>query len=150
MHSPILNYLGIGGSAAPPSTRQAVALVVAMLLGALASSGHTALELSPDYRKYRKYYSLFGWKTGRWQQLPPVVRVTLKYFATSSRHTSKYTWGSAVARHEELVVMLSIKNSATGLIIGTFSLDDVNPAIDFARDTAEHLGVPINKYLPLS
>ncbi|RZK45396.1 MAG: hypothetical protein EOO59_21150 [Hymenobacter sp.] len=54
-----------------------------LLLVALVSVvGHTAVEISSDNRYYRTYFGLLGLRLGRWQLLPPVTGVTLKFFST--------------------------------------------------------------------
>ena len=130
------------------------ALLLAVLLPlpwALLKAFYTGVDLSPDRRLFRSYFGLLGLKIGSWQPLPPVVGVTLKYYSKLQRSNSRYSrgiLGAAARRAEELVVLLSVRNSATGIIVGRFSLDDVNPAIDFAHDLAEELDVGVNMYLP--
>ena len=116
------------------------------LLIILAKAG---MEFSEDYRSFRECYSLFGQRFGRWERLPPIVGVTVKYFSeTASSTPSKYSWSDAPVHYEKLVVMLSVENKSVGIIIANFSLDDVNPAIDFAHDIAEGFGVPVHIFLP--
>jgi hypothetical protein len=43
--------------------------------------------------------------------------------------------------------MLSVRDSSTGFVIGRFAAEDVNEAIDLARDTAKRFNVPLNNYL---
>ena len=80
--------------------------------------------------------------------MPAVVGVTLKYFATTTRGSAKYNWKAPINRSEEVIVMLSVRNSSTGFIIGHFPVDNVNEAIDLAHDTADRFQVPVNTYLP--
>jgi hypothetical protein len=115
---------------------------------AVASSGHTALEISQDLRRFRKYYAVLGFKIGDWRSMPAVVGVTIKYFATATKGSSKYSWEAPIKRSEEVIVMLSVRDSSTGFIIGRFPTDAVNAAIDMAHDTAESFDVPVNTYLP--
>ncbi len=142
-HSPLLFSL----LTAPSGVKILLALVILALCLA-PSLGQTNLEISPDCRRFRDYYALFGLRLGRWQPLPPIVGVTLKFYSTISRSNSKYEWNATTSHHEELVVLLSVKGSATGMIIGRFDPDDVNLAIDFAHDTAERLGVVVHTHLP--
>lgn len=44
--------------------------------------------------------------------------------------------------------MLSVKDAATGFIIGRFAIDEVNTAIDLAYNTAKDFRVSVNLYLP--
>ncbi|RYE90123.1 MAG: hypothetical protein EOO37_03675 [Cytophagaceae bacterium] len=106
------------------------------------------MEISKDLRRYREYYAVLGFKIGSWQLLPPVSGVTLKYFSEITRLQAKYNARSTIIRSEEIVVMLSVPGSATGIIIGRFLADNVNTAIDFAHDTATDFNVPVNMYLP--
>jgi len=129
-------------------TAQVVLLLLILAVIAVASSGHTALEISEDLRRFRKYYAVLGYKIGNWRAMPTVVGVTLKYFATATRGSSKYSWEAPINRSEEVIVMLSVHNSSEGFIIGRFSVDDVNKAIDLAHNTAEQFQVPVNTYLP--
>lgn len=93
----------------------------------------TGLEISANKRNYRSYVGLPGLHLGRWQPLPPVVGVTLKYFSSS---------------RERIVVLLSVGGQSQGLVCGRFELDDVNKAIDLAHDTAEAFSVLVTMYLP--
>lgn len=71
-------------------------LVIAGL--AVASSGHTALEISQDLHHFRKYYAVLGYKIGDWRPMPTVVGVTIKYFATIAKGNSKYNWNTPINR----------------------------------------------------
>ena len=142
-HAPLLYTL----STAPGGVKIIIALVILALCLAPAL-GQTSLEISSDYRQFRDCYAWFGITFGRWQPLPPIVGVTLKYFSTISSRRSKYNWNATTSRNEELVVLLSVRNSTTGMVIGRFDPDNVNLAIDFAHDTAEHLGVEVHYHLP--
>lgn len=124
-----------------------------LLLVAGLSSLYTGLEISADRRHRRDYWGLLGRRFGRWQPLPPVIGITLKYYATVTKAgqpnvTSRNTWKPARRRSEELVLMLSLHNQPTGLIVGRYDLDEVNEAIDFAHELAEYFDVPVNQYLP--
>ena len=123
------------------------------LLGwAVLCSGCTGLEISPDRRRSRDYWGVLGLRFGSWQPLPPVVGVTLKYYATlaagRSGPTSWGIWQQSSRRYEELVLMLSLHNQPTGIITGRYTLDEVNEAIDFAHELAAYFDVPVNQYLP--
>ena len=124
-----------------------------ILLVAGLSSLYTGLEISADRRHRRDYWGLLGRRFGRWQPLPPVVGITLKYHSTVAKagRPSALSWGiwkPASRRHQELVLMLSLSKQPTGLIVGRYDLDDVNAAIDFAHELAEYFDVPVNQYLP--
>lgn len=114
------------------------------LLIILAKAG---MEFSEDHRSFREYYSLFGRRFGHWEPLPPIVGVIVKYFSETAT-ASKYSWSDTPIHYEKLIVMLSVQNKSVGIIIGDFSLDDVNPAIDFAHDIAEEFSVPVHIFLP--
>jgi len=122
------------------------------LLGCLlVSFSTTGIEFSADNKFFRKCHALFGWRVGRWQKLPIIVGVTLKYFSKFEKTDSGDTWGiwnNTPQREEKLVVMLSVKHTAVGIILGNFSVKDVNQAGDFAHEVANRLGVPVNTYLP--
>ena len=123
--------------------------LVGCLLLILTKAG---MEFSADYRAVREYYSLFGRRFGRWQPLPPIVGVTVKYFSKVVSPTlSRYSWGiwnDAPRRYEKLVVLLSVKNKPVGMVVGNFSLNDATEALDFARDMAEGFAVPVHTFLP--
>ena len=117
------------------------------------SSLYTGLEISVDRQRSRDYWGLLSWRFGRWQPLPPVVGITLKYYATRTKAgrpsaLSGGVWKPTSRRHEELVLLLSLQNRATGLIVGRCALDDVNAAIDFAHELADYFNVPVQQYLP--
>ncbi|TDN40402.1 hypothetical protein A8B98_13230 [Hymenobacter sp. UV11] len=126
---------------------------IGLVGGLLLSSVEAGTEISPDLSQSRQYLSLLRWRVGRWQSLPPVVGVTLKYYSTlekgdTASTTSWGVWSNPRNRHEELIVMLSLQQRTNGFILAHFSPDDVNDAIDFAHDTAERFRVPVNQYLP--
>lgn len=123
------------------------------LLGVLARSG---TEFRADRSAYREYGELFGQRAGRWQPLRLVVGVTLKYFSslsggdsTPSGRNSWGIWNANPRRTEELVLMLSLENSPTGLILARCPLGAVNATIDAAHELAEFFGgVPVHQFLP--
>ena len=125
--------------------------LIGCLLIVLTKDG---MEFSADCRSFRDYYSLFGWRFGRWEQLPFIVGVTVKYFSeTASATPGRYSWGiwNDSPRHcEKLVVMLSVINKPIGIVIGNFSLDDVNEAMSFAHNIAEGFVVPVHTFLPVN
>ena len=110
------------------------------------------MEFSADNHSFRDYYSLLGWRFGRWESLPPIVGVTVKYFSEMEGGGSgRYSWGiwnNAPRSHGMLIVMLSVQNKSTGIIIANFSTDAVNNALDFSHGIAENFGVPVNTFLP--
>ena len=125
--------------------------LIGCLLIVLTKAG---MEFSTDCRSFREYYSLFGWRFGRWEQLPAIVGVTVKYFSeTTSVTPGRYSWGiwnDSPRQCEKLVVMLSVKNKPIGIVIGDFSLDDVNEAMSFAHNIAEGFAVPVHTFLPVN
>ena len=130
-----------------------VAGLVGTMAWVISCTGSIGVEISPDFRQSREYTGFLGWRLGNWQPLAPVVGVTLKYFseldqARTVNGSSWGIWNNMPRRHEELIVMLSLQRSATGLILAYFGPDDVNAAIDFAHDTAERFRVQVNQYLP--
>jgi len=89
---------------------------------------------------------LLGLKIGQWQALPLVVGVTLKYFSERD-NVSLVKGTSHVIIYRRLVVMLSLHNSATGLIAGRFRVGKVELARATARQLAIRFGVPVHEYL---
>jgi hypothetical protein len=124
-----------------------IIILALLVLIVAASSGHTALDISEDLRRYRKYYAVLGFKIGDWRPLPEVVGVTLKHFSTVTKSRSRHGWEASVNRSEEVVIMLSVRDSNTGFIISRFSADNANEAIGLAQDTAKRFNVPVNNYL---
>lgn len=123
------------------------------LLGCLlASLGRIGIEFRLDRTAYREYYTLFGFRAGQWQLLKSVVGVTVKYYSEIAKSSNgRYSWGvwnNQPRRHEEVIIMLSIRNSVTGIILGRCALDDVNLAIDEAHTIAVFFAVPVRQYLP--
>lgn len=129
------------------------------LIGSLALVGcllliltKAGMEFSADHRAVPEYYSLFGWRFGRWQSLPPIVGVTVKYFSEIVSPTpGRYSWGiwnDAPWHYAKLVVLLSVKNNPVGMVVGNFSLNEATEALDFARVMAEGFAVPVHTFLP--
>ena len=118
----------------------------------LVALGRAGLEFSQELHSFRQYYSLFIWRVGPWQQLPHITGVTLKYFSEVTPFTpTRYSWGiwnNAPTRLKELVVMFSVQNAPTGIIIARFSTDEENQAIQFVHDVASVFAVPARIYLP--
>lgn len=112
----------------------------------------TGMEFSADNQFFREYYSLLGWRFGRWERLPPIVGVTVKYFSEMAGGGSdRYSWGiwNNTARSQaRIIIMLSVENKSTGRIIDNFLTKDVSDALHFAHDIAENFGVPVNIFLP--
>ena len=129
------------------------------LIGSLALGGclllvltKAGMEFSADHGSVRDYYSLFGQRFGRWRPLPPIVGVTVKYFSEvvspTPGRSSWGVWNDAPRHHKKLVVLLSVKNSPVGIIVGNFSLDEETEALDFAQGIAEGFAVPVHTFLP--
>jgi hypothetical protein len=89
----------------------------------------TGVEIDTTRRLHRTYYSVLGNVVGPWEPLPPVTGVTLKYFSTVSRNSTlsaQNSWGiwkDGDKRNEELIVMLSVARSNTGITLQSYSLD---------------------------
>ena len=119
------------------------------LLGCLLLGlSRPGLEFTPDCRSYREYHALFGWRFGRWQLLPKIVGVTLKYFTVKINNSSKYRWNSTSEQSQSLIIMLSVENKQDGIIVAYFSIEAVSQAIVYANELADTLHVPVNLYLP--
>ncbi|MBO0359050.1 hypothetical protein J0X19_13910 [Hymenobacter sp. BT186] len=114
----------------------------------------SGLEIDLAQGMQRTYYTALGFSVGQWKPLAPVVGITLKYFSsiqpntTPSSRRSWGVWNDASQRTEEVIVMLSIAHSSTGMIIKTLPLSEMQEAIAFAKDLAEQLGVPLHTYIP--
>ena len=130
-------------------------LIVGLTLvaGLLTWFTQAGVEVRPAPRALRAYYALFGRRWGRWQPLPPIVGVTVKYFSERVPFTpGKYSWGvwnnPPPRRDEQLVVLLSVQNNPVGVVIGHFAVDDDTGAVAFARGLADDLAVPVHTFLP--
>ena len=123
--------------------------LVACLLDGLFQAG---LEVCAVPRAMREYYSLFGRRWGRWQPLPPIVGVTVKYFSELIPPTpGKYSWGvwnDQPRRDEQLVVLLSVQDKPVGVVVGHFAPDEAAGALAFARGLADAFAVPVHTFLP--
>lgn len=115
---------------------------------------HWGTEVDTLRRLQRTYYTVLGLSFGRWKPLPPIVGVTLKYFSsvshnpTPSSSTSWGIWKDNFKRDEEVIIMLSIVQSSTGIIIRTVPIVELEAALEYAQSLAHQLGVPLNTYLP--
>lgn len=126
---------------------------IGFLICLIIGHGSSGLEVSADRRSMRKYYVLLGVQIGgRWEKLPSIIGVTLKYFSEITHSSSNYkTWGvwkDSSKRYEEIIVMLSVHNSSTGIILSRFPTSYLEQSTAFAHDIAEIFDVPVNKYLP--
>lgn len=127
---------------------------VAFFLIGIAMLGQHGLEIDPAQARMRTYHSLFGYSVGRWQPLPSVVGVTIKYFAytttnaTPSGNSSWGIWNDSRQFSKEIVTMLSVAGSSTGIILQTYALEQAAEAVDFGQTLADQLAVPLNNYLP--
>ncbi|WP_162910555.1 hypothetical protein [Hymenobacter oligotrophus] len=127
---------------------------------ALACFGATRLvqsgfEIDQARRLQRTCIIVLGHSLGRWKSLVSIVGITLKHF-TSAQHNntpSSSSWGiwnDAYRVKQEVVVMLSIAHSNTGIIVKTLPLGELQATQTFAAGLAEQLGIPLNVYLPTS
>ena len=154
---PMLLYIPYSSSAASPEWVRALTMlliVLALLLsGLVAGLGRQGTELSPDNRFYRSYFELLSWRFGQWQPLPPVVGITLKFFTEVTRGNagngaaSWGVWDTSGVRYQKLVLLLSLQNSTTGLVINEFSADELPQARQAAQEAATRFGVPVREYL---
>lgn len=124
-------------------------LLVAVLLGLVAQLGREGRELSSDNRRYRRYFDLLGWRWGRWQPLPPVVGVTLKFFTEVAKgdSTSWGIWDTSGQRYQKLVLLLSLQDSREGLVLNEFNTDELAVTRQAAQELATRFGVPVHEYL---
>lgn len=145
-----------GYSSSPEWVRSlAMLLILVVMLGTglLAALGREGTDLSPDNRYYRRYFGLLGLRLGRWQLLPPVVGITLKFYSEVARGnagngpSSWGIWDTAGVRYRKLVLLLSLQGSATGLVVGEFSTDNLEAARQAAQALAGRFGVPVREYL---
>ncbi len=86
----------------------------------------------------RSYYGLFN-------------GVTIKQFSEFLTDDSRYNagiWDSSPKRYKEVIVMLSVKDSSTGIIIARFSENEITQAIEFSSNIAEKFNVPVSDFLP--
>jgi hypothetical protein len=130
-------------------------ILLALLLGGLgAAIGHNGLEISGDSRFYRNYFGILGWHIGRWQPLPPVVGITLKFYTEVSGGISGNgagswgVWDSSGVRCEKLVLLLSLQSTREGLILKEFTSNELAVARHAAQEVATRFGgVPVREYL---
>jgi len=115
---------------------------------------HWGTEVDTTRRLQRTYYTLMGYSFGHWEPLPPIAGITLKYFSTISSNktpSARNSWGiwnDGNKRNEEVVVMMSVAHSSTGIIIKTVPLSELQAALEYAQLLAQQLDVPLNTYLP--
>jgi len=148
---PVGVFLALAMVGVPGLWNAAVGLLGCLML----SLGRSGIEFRADRTTYRKYVELFGQRAGKWQPLRPVVGITLKYFSeltsSVSGHDNWGSWTSGPQENEELVLMLSLENSSTSLILSRYPLDAVNSIIDAAHELAGFFGdVPVHQFLPPS
>ncbi|UOQ68260.1 hypothetical protein [Hymenobacter volaticus] len=115
---------------------------------------HWGTEVDITLGLQRTYYTVVGYSYGNWKPLPPIAGITLKYFSTisynvtPSSRTSWGIWNDAKKRDEEIIIMMSVTQSSTGIIIKTAPLSELQVALEYAQGLAKQLNVPLNTYLP--
>lgn len=122
--------------------------VPGLVLARMVSSG---IELHPTRRAYRTYYSLLGYAVGRWKPLAAIVGLTIKPFSyannPSPSDTSWGMWNDSRPPTREIVTLLSVAGSQTGVVLKTFPAQEARKAAVFAQNLASQLDVPLNSYL---
>lgn len=115
---------------------------------------YTGQEMDLIRMMQRTYYTVIGQDFGNWEPLPPIAGVTLKYFSSIAKNeapSSRASWGiwnDTHKRTEEIIVMLSVGKSSSGITLQTFPLDKLQAAQEFAQDLADQLRVPLHTFLP--
>lgn len=129
-----------------------LAALLCLAVWLIVSFSYSGKEISADYTEIRNYYSLVGCRFGLWQPMPDVVGITVKYFsALDSAMPASMSWGSwqnSTKRLEELVIMLSVRSSRQGIIIGRASVDSRRQIQAAAQHLADALAVPLHTYGP--
>lgn len=118
-----------------------------IVMGLVPCLLHKGGEFDLARRSFRSFVAPVGLgalRMGSWEALPPIVGVTIKYFAklvTSGRPGRMRT-----DNIESFIVMLSVQDSTQGIIIGEYGLHERARAEIFAQEIADHLAVPLKIY----
>jgi hypothetical protein len=138
-----LVFLAAGGYCISVGEFKGFFLVV---LGLLRVFLYQGFEFDLPRQRYRQYHAIFGLRLGAWEPLPPTVEVTLKYF--SQLRTSGQAGLRRQDKDEQLLVMLSVPDSAKGVILHHFPLQSAPAANAFADALAAYLGVAVHQQVP--
>lgn len=98
-------------------------------------------------KRYRLYRSWAGVKLGKWQPLPPVRHVVLKYHA-HRQPAPKRQWSTASQVAQQYILMLSVANSTTGIILRDYAFEQLEEARLTAATLAATLGVDAHEFRP--
>ncbi|WBA43607.1 hypothetical protein [Hymenobacter canadensis] len=81
----------------------------------------TQWQLDTRTRQYRHGGNLFGLHLGSdWLRLPDVQRVVVRYFSDFTVVDSGYSDGDESSKNQRYIVLLSVSESAQGLVVADF------------------------------
>ncbi|QDA61375.1 hypothetical protein [Hymenobacter jejuensis] len=119
------------------ATLAIISLIVACVLG----FSSTDFALDPSRRRYRYFATVLGMKVGTWQPLPPVNRVVVKFFSELPI-AGRRGWQVNNPVHY-YIVMLSVGQSAKGIIVKKFHESEKPEALELADELAAYLDVEV-------
>ena len=117
-------------------------LILGLILGFL----YKGFGFDLSAKRYRVYTGLFQWRFGGWEPLPSVVGVTVKYF--SQLTTSGEPGRLRTDKSGEYILMLSIENSANGVILQRFGSNQAEYALELGKRVANVFDVRLTSFLP--
>ena len=118
-------------------------LFVLLMAGAMHAD-RLDVALDVPQRRYRRFVRLFGFTYGRWEPLPDIAGVVVKYYSEYET-ANRRQWQVESAR-ASYVLMLSVRDSAQGLVIKKFAFRHKEAALQLARDVADYLCVGNSLY----
>jgi hypothetical protein len=84
--------------------------------GVIMLTSYEGITIDRPGRRYRNYTWLLGWRSGEWQRLPPLTRVTLTPYTATQTYANGIAPGITVRESGQYRVLLSVQNSAVGII----------------------------------
>ena len=109
---------------------------------------HQGVSFDLKNRRYKLFRSWAGLRIGAWQKLPTIQRIVIKNYSYAHTSDSKYNWSARTERIKEYVLLLSIANSRSGVILRNYPDDGLEEAQLTAASLSAVLNVEVKIFDP--